>query len=135
MYPRGIESAGMYQEWGNMCPQGKEYIVPSWLTLGMMWFLRGMAVLLPQENPRNHYPCCPRYHFHSRSHYLFQADNNTPQGIQSQGWMYQDHRTFHTGSQGMNSQMYCRWFCYMFPQDTVYMFPLPPPQNMCLEGM
>ena len=104
----------MCQGLGNMCPQGKEYIVPSWLTLGMMWFPQGMAVLLPQENPRNHCHC------HSRSHYLFQAGNNTPQGIQSQGWMYQDHRTFHTGSQGMNSQMYCRWLYYMFPQDTVY---------------
>ena len=104
------------------------------LNQGKMSFPQDMAVLFLRENLRN--PCpCYHFHFHSRSHYLFQADNNTPQGIQSQEWMYQEHRTFHTGSQGMNSEMYCHWLCYMFQQDTVYMFLLPPPQNMCLEGI
>jgi hypothetical protein len=36
MYPQGIESAGMYQEWGNTFPQGKECIVLMCLNQAMM---------------------------------------------------------------------------------------------------
>jgi hypothetical protein len=40
-----------------------------------------MAVLLPQENLRKYCHCHYHFHFHYHRDYLFQAGNNTPQGM------------------------------------------------------